>query len=162
VPFRVLPPGWHVHEKAAVSAVSPVPGRDACRPGSLLRPRFVLDNRLDAIQAAKAWYASVPARGVERIRTCEREGLCPCSRHPWRQSGSLEKLLCQSPRGWGECSAGRFASVESPRGDDRGVTMAKRLSMQAPRFSGGRLHVISQDLLAFVRQLSGCGQIASL
>jgi hypothetical protein len=27
------------------------------------------------------------------IRTREREGLCPSSRHPWRQSGSLEKNI---------------------------------------------------------------------
>jgi hypothetical protein len=82
---------------------------------------------------------SVPASGVERIRTCEREGLCPSSRHSWHQSGSLKKISCRSLRGWGWCSAGRFASVESPRErrSTAAVTMATRLSMQAPPFQRG-------------------------
>jgi hypothetical protein len=64
--------------------------------------------RCDPVRQGLDRCGSVHASGVERIRTCEREGLCLSSRHSWRQSGSLEKIPCQSPRG-------RFASVESPR-----------------------------------------------
>jgi hypothetical protein len=47
-----------------------------------------------ALSATRTLYrsgGSVPASGAERIRTCEREGLCPSSRHSRRQSGSLEE-----------------------------------------------------------------------
>jgi hypothetical protein len=93
-----------------------VPGRDARRAGSRCAPRFVLDNRLDAIQAAKAWTGGKRSCKWRPTDSNLRAGRAlPVLTPPLAPSGSLEKILCQSPRGWGWCSAGGFASVKSPR-----------------------------------------------
>jgi hypothetical protein len=88
-------------------------------PGpDLFLARLVLDNRLDAIQAAKAW------TGAAAFLRVASNGFEPASGKSFAlahatlgvRAGRSKEILCQSPRvDWGWCSAGRFASVESPR-----------------------------------------------
>jgi hypothetical protein len=79
--------------------------------------RLILDNRLDAIQAAQAWtgaaaFLRVASNGFE---PASGKGFAFAHATLGVRAGRSKETPCQSPRGWGWCRAGRFASVESPR-----------------------------------------------
>jgi hypothetical protein len=127
--------------------------------------RFVLDNRLDAIQAAKAW------TGAEAFLRVASNGFDPASGKGFAfphvtlgvRAGRSKKYHANHREAGDDVGLADLPVSRAPeRGEaPRGVTMAKRLSMEAPCFSEGRLHELRAST-RFVESVDGPLRLADI